>query len=91
MSEVSNLAPSEIRTRLEYQGFTDGVYQFPSVSVKAIPWCTTHGHQIPGGDNPDNRCWFSFRYEVQAPNGEILTDTCVASTGGPEHLWWVDA
>ena len=74
MSEVPN---PEIRTRLEYQGITDGVYQFPSLSVKAIPWCTTHDSRVE-----DDYCHHADR-------SHNIGD-CIVSTGGPEHKWWMD-
>ena len=82
MSEVPN---PEIRTRLEYQGITDGVYQFPSLTVKAISWCTTHNiskdipNPNPAADRPDDCLLAEYR------EGE-----CVISRGGPKHDWWVD-
>ncbi len=88
MSEIPN---PEIRTRLEYLGFKEGVYQFPSLSVKAIPWCTFHhrplGTGAGGGDfNPmDETCAYP---PENVPMPEIYD--CVISTGGLEHKWWVD-
>ncbi len=88
---VRNIAPPEIRTRLEYQGFSDGVYQFPSLKIEAIPWCTFHdrplGTGAGGGDfNPlDEACF------VPPTAKDILgLYDCVISTGGPDHKWWVD-
>ncbi len=59
------------------------------IEQSAIPWCTTHNEQRPNGDHQD-RCWFSWRYQVLMPDGEIATGECNISLGGLDHKWWQD-
>lgn len=48
----------------------DGMPARIRYSFQAIKWCETHDCQIPGGTNPDERCWYDFRYAVFRANGD---------------------
>ena len=72
----------EHRTRLEYQGVDDdGIYQFPMQKVVAIPWCTTHNERF-SHTNSDECAVGYWNSDVNS--------SCVISSGGPDHKWWMD-
>ena len=52
-------------------------HKYSPVEFRRVRWCQTHDTETPGGDNPDSRCWFSWRYEVRSTNGAILSGECV--------------
>ena len=86
MSEVPN---PEIRTRLEYQGFTDGVYQFPSLRIQAIVWCTAHSSTGQGPSRRGVVCHYSALRQATKRGLDIL-EPCEFSIGGAKHKWWRD-
>ena len=45
----------------------------------AIPWCTTH-----------NQCTYVYLVRDGEHCGGFDGNSCVVSSGGPDHKWWKD-
>ena len=58
------------------------------IDQEAIPWCTTHDMNVTIGHK--YRTWIWDGCIAAVTEWRDDTDSCVISTGGPDHKWWFD-
>lgn len=60
----------------------DGMPARIRYSFQAIEWCEVHDCQIPVSvdGNPDERCWFDFRYAVFDSQGDRFAGEACETT-----------
>ncbi len=77
MTDILTLYPEHMFGGPRYDGMPARIrYKF-----RAIKWCEVHNSEIPpGGVNPDQRCWFDFRYAVFDVEGNRVGSTDCETT-----------